>query len=46
MLRPQPGYLLQCTLVPIGTKCYFAAPQQTVAFGDKADMAGSDQKTS
>jgi hypothetical protein len=30
--------LLRCTLVGIGTLRHFAATQQTVAFGGKADM--------
>jgi len=30
--------LLRCTLVANGTKRHFAAAQQTVAFGGKADI--------
>ena len=32
-------FLLRCTLVANGTKQTFAAAQQMVAFGVKADMA-------
>jgi len=36
--------LLRCTLVANGTKRHFAASQQPVAIGGKADMAGGGKR--